>query len=425
MLTVDLDQKVALVTGATGELGRAIALKLAQCGADVAIHYKENATKAEELVQAVHETGRRAVPVQADVGNRDSVMALHDAVVSALGAPDIVVTNAVQQVYPWQTVLEESVEDYESQFRSCVLQNVMMAKAFAPAMIEAGWGRIIGISTECAMQCWARQSAYASGKRGMDGVLRHRSGFLEGILNGIDTEHWNPATEESLPVRFSADDLSGKAVCREHLLEQLGMDAEDPRLVVGMLGRMTAQKGWRLLLGAMPLLIKDGVRVILMGSGNPEYEDQIRRFVERYPQRVAYRPGYDETFARLLYAGSDALAVPSFFEPCGLVQMYAQRFGTVPIGHKTGGLADTIVDPDHPAGRRPTGFLFSPATPTGLAIAIRRAERVFRRSPEEWMALCDNAMRCDFSWHKSAARYVETYQTALDTRRSEARRSRA
>jgi starch synthase len=271
---------------------------------------------------------------------------------------------------------------------------------------------------------YAHEIQEADNGFGMDGVLRHRSGFLHGVLNGIDTDHWDPATEESLPARFSADDHSGKAVCRRHLLEQLGMDAGDPRLVVGMLGRMTAQKGWRLLLGAMPLLIKDGVRVILMGSGNPEYEDKIRRLVGRYPERVAHRPGYDEVFARLLYAGSDALAVPSFFEPCGLVQMYAQRFGTVPIGHHTGGLADTIVDPDQPAGRKPTGFLFSPATPTGLATAIRRAERVFRKSPEDWMALTDNGMRRDFSWERSAQRYVEIYQTALDTRRAEARRSR-
>lgn len=170
-MQIDLSGKVALVTGASGELGRPIARTLAACGADVAIHYFHARDRAEELAQELEGNGRRTCVVQADVGKEDEVLAMRDETVQALGAPDIIVNNAVVQ-YEWKYVLEQEVDAYRSQFESCVLQNVLMAKAFAPAMMEAGWGRIIAISTECAMQNSPNQSAYVSGKRGMDGVLR-------------------------------------------------------------------------------------------------------------------------------------------------------------------------------------------------------------------------------------------------------------
>ena len=171
-IAIDLSGRVALVTGATGQLGRVMARTLALAGADVALHYRGNAGKAAELVAEIEGLGRRAVAAQADVGDLASVMGLRDAVGAALGCPDIVVACAVSQVWPWSSVLEEDVRDYEDQFRSCVLQNVHLAKAFVPAMVERGWGRYIGINTECSMQMQATQSAYVAGKRGMDGVLR-------------------------------------------------------------------------------------------------------------------------------------------------------------------------------------------------------------------------------------------------------------
>lgn len=170
-MQIELTGKIALVTGATGDLGRVMARTLARCGADVAIHYLQNKEKAAELVREINSMGRRAIAVQADVGDLMSVMAMRDAVCYGLGAPDIIVDNAVAQ-YKWTSVLEQAAEDYESQFRSCVLQNVFMAKAFVPLMIEKGAGRFIGISTECALQNNPGQSAYVAGKRGMDGVLR-------------------------------------------------------------------------------------------------------------------------------------------------------------------------------------------------------------------------------------------------------------
>jgi 3-oxoacyl-[acyl-carrier protein] reductase len=171
-LQIDLSGHIAVITGATGQLGRVMARTLASCGADVAVHYHQNASKADELCSEISSMGRRAVAVTGDVGARDGVLALHAAVRGALGDADIVVTNAVAQYSPWQPVLDEALENYEEQFRTCVMQNVLMAKAFAPAMMARGWGRIIGINTECSMQLFQNQSAYASAKRGMDGVLR-------------------------------------------------------------------------------------------------------------------------------------------------------------------------------------------------------------------------------------------------------------
>ena len=171
-MNIDLTGRVAVVTGATGQLGRAMARTLAECGADVAVHYHSQAERAEEMARTFQGMGRKAVAVQADVSDKASVDALRDAVTRGLGKPaDIIVNNAVAQ-YDWKPVLEQAPEDYEGQFRSCVLHNVLMAQAFVPAMVESGWGRVVAINTECAMQCFAGQSAYVSGKRGMDGVLR-------------------------------------------------------------------------------------------------------------------------------------------------------------------------------------------------------------------------------------------------------------
>lgn len=172
MISIDLGGQIALVTGATGELGRVMCRTLADAGADVAIHYHSAEDKANALRDELVQKDVRAAAFRGDVTSRDEVFLLRDAVVERLGAPTIVVTNAVVQIHPWSHVLEEDEADYESQFRSCVLQNVMMAKAFVPAMREAGRGRFIGINTECTMQCWPTQSAYVSGKGGMDRVLR-------------------------------------------------------------------------------------------------------------------------------------------------------------------------------------------------------------------------------------------------------------
>jgi len=171
MLAIDLSNRIAVVTGGAGELGRTMVRTLGRAGADVAVHYRTKRDMADKLVAELRAMCRRAMAVQADVTVLDAVMAMRDAVTRTLGAPDIIVNNAVGQ-YKWLPVLEQGPEDYESQFRSCVLHNVFMAKAFVPAMIAKRWGRVIAINTECTMQCFPTQSAYVAGKRGLNGVMR-------------------------------------------------------------------------------------------------------------------------------------------------------------------------------------------------------------------------------------------------------------
>ncbi len=170
-MQIDLNNKTALITGATGQLGRVMARTLAKCGANVAIHYRSNQNQAIELQDEIHSFGSRATIVQADITNLESIMTMKKTIEEQLGSVDIVVANAVIQ-YQWTSILEQSPEDYESQFESCVMQSVYLAKAFAPSMIEQKWGRFVGINTECVLQNFPTQSAYVAGKRGMDGVYR-------------------------------------------------------------------------------------------------------------------------------------------------------------------------------------------------------------------------------------------------------------
>ncbi|WP_204443555.1 SDR family NAD(P)-dependent oxidoreductase [Merdimmobilis hominis] len=172
MISIDLSGKTALITGATGQLGRVMAKTLAKAGADIILHYHKNEEKANALAEEIRALGVRCFAVSCDVGELNSVFAMRDQIAASFSMPDIIVDNAVVQYVPWTSVLEQNPADYESQFRSCVMQNVNMAKAFLPFMKERGYGRMIGINTECAMQNFPGQSAYVSGKRGMDGVMR-------------------------------------------------------------------------------------------------------------------------------------------------------------------------------------------------------------------------------------------------------------
>ena len=172
MVSINLSGKLAVITGASGELGRVMARTLAAAGADIAVHYHHGEDRAENLVKELRKTNVKANAFSADIGDLPSVLRMKQEILDVMGEPDIVVDAAVVQYHPWASVLEQPTEDYESQFRSCILHNVNMAKAFIPAMKEKKWGRFIGINTECAMQCYRGQSAYAAAKRGMDGVLR-------------------------------------------------------------------------------------------------------------------------------------------------------------------------------------------------------------------------------------------------------------
>jgi len=237
---------------------------------------------------------------------------------------------------------------------------------------------------------------------GLDGTLRHVSWKLRGILNGIDETVWNPSTDPWLPAPFDAGDLSGKLAARTALLEELGLRDGGP--VLAAVSRFAEQKGIDLLLDAADDLVGEGWRLALLGSGDAALEASAMALAARHPGQVAVRLGYDEPLAHRIYAGADAFAIPSRFEPCGLTQMIAMRYGTIPIARATGGLADTI---------RPgvTGFLFADAQPGALHAAAREAKASF--DDDEVLGMRQAGMRASFDWSKSAEAYVQVYRDAV------------
>lgn len=258
---------------------------------------------------------------------------------------------------------------------------------------------------------YAREITTPAHGCGLDGFLRHRARRLLGIVNGIDTHAWNPATDPVLPAHYDAEDLSGKAACRAALARELGIDVAPDELLVGLVSRLTHQKGVDLLAALAPELGALGARVIVLGSGEGDLEDQLRAQSARPGTRLTARLGFDLSLARRIYAGCDALAMPSRFEPCGLNQLYAMRYGTVPIVRAVGGLRDTVSDPE-------TGFCFEDADENGLRWALGRAARVFRENPDGWRSMVRAGMARDSSWAPSAAAYVALYReiaaTAVD-----------
>jgi 3-oxoacyl-[acyl-carrier protein] reductase len=229
-MKIDLSNRIALVTGGSGQLGRVMVRTLVQCGASVVIHFHQNESKAVELHNEIQAIGSKSLIVQADVTGFDSILQMRDKINREMGAPDIIINNAVIQYSPWKQVLEEDIGVYESQFRSCVLHNVFMAKAFAPAMIKKGYGRIIGINTECAMQNFPGQSGYVAGKRGMDGVLRilaKEIGAHQVTVNQV-APGWTITEKDRVKRLFkSSDDSYSKAVP----LRRRGTDQEVANVV--------------------------------------------------------------------------------------------------------------------------------------------------------------------------------------------------
>lgn len=252
---------------------------------------------------------------------------------------------------------------------------------------------------------------------GMDGLLRHRADRLFGILNGIDTEVWNPRTDPLIPGHYHPGDLSGKRDDKRALQEAFGLPERDDKVILGHIGRLVEQKGVDLIIEALPRLIAEpDTQLVVLGSGDPLLENALRGIAEQYPDRVGIHIGYNEPLAHLLEAGSDCFLMPSRFEPCGLNQMYSLRYGTVPIVHKTGGLADTVIDADT---RRivkgdANGFVFEHPTPEGLWWALERALAYHRRPPMWWEKLMLAGMRQDFSWSTSAAKYLDVYAFAQE-----------
>jgi len=254
---------------------------------------------------------------------------------------------------------------------------------------------------------------------GLDRLLRTRGDRFIGILNGLDNEIWDPATDRDLAAPFARGDLAGKAACRADLLRLVGFDPADDGPVVGMIGRLDPQKGFDLLADATPDLLDGGARVVVQGSGHASLADPFRELAEASPGRVAFIERFDRAMARKIYAGADFFAMPSRFEPCGQGQMIALRYGTPPIVHRTGGLADTVID----VTTQPevgTGFVFDQATPDALLEACVRAFALRAAGGAPWDGLVDRGMAVDFGWTTgSAPKYVEAYRRAVAIRREE------
>jgi starch synthase len=239
---------------------------------------------------------------------------------------------------------------------------------------------------------------------GVEGVLRTRAADLSGILNGVDYGHWDPATDAALPARFDARDLGGKAVCKAALQREFGLDARTDAPLIGIVSRLSEQKGLDLALAALPALRAEGVQLAILGSGDAPLERAFADAAAAHPGQVGVHIGYDETLAHRVIAGADLILVPSRFEPCGLTQLYGMRYGTLPLVRRVGGLADTVDDA--------SGFIFEAADASSLIEAARRAVLTLRE-PARWRAMQQTAMARDHSWSAAAARYLALYRSLM------------
>ena len=259
------------------------------------------------------------------------------------------------------------------------------------------------------------------GGMGLGGLLRERSQVLSGILNGIDTSVWNPETDPQIAARFSAKELQFRAANKAALQRRLGLDLSPDALLLGVISRLSWQKGLDLLLENISTILNEGMQLALLGSGDPDLQDRYQAVAKADAGRIAVLIGYDEALAHLIQAGADTIVVPSRFEPCGLTQLCALRYGAVPIVSRVGGLADTVIDVEEAgiAGSATTGLKFSPVTVENLASGLRRANILFH-DKQAWRRLQHNGMSTDVSWRNRASRYAVLYREVVAARRNQA-----
>ena len=261
---------------------------------------------------------------------------------------------------------------------------------------------------------YAREILTGPGGYGLDGVLRLRQDRLAGILNGIDTNSWNPATDPDIARNFDAASLARRADDKAAIQEEAGLE-EDARMpLLGVVSRLVKEKGFDIAAPAVKRWLDRGGQFVLLGTGDPAIEHDFAQFEIRYPRRASVRLRFDARYARRIYAGADALLIPSRYEPCGLAQMIAMRYGCVPVARRTGGLADTIVDAGERGG---TGLMFDEFHAWALWDALERALRVYAQSAK-WAQLQSNGMARDFSWARSALEYAALYERAVAARSS-------
>lgn len=255
---------------------------------------------------------------------------------------------------------------------------------------------------------YAREIQTPEFGEGLDGVLRERSYALQGILNGIDVAGFDPATDKRIAANYTVEDRSGKAVCKAKLQEELGLEVRDDRPLMVMVTRLTRQKGMDLVMYALDRILAGGVQVAVLGTGDRDYEDGLRYFQDKYPGTMAARIEFDPALSQRMYAAADMFLMPSKFEPCGLSQIIAMRYGTLPIVRETGGLKDTVIPYNEFTGEG-TGFSFTNFNGDEMGDAVFRAARLFWDNRDAWNQLVTQAMSQDFSWTRSADKYLDLY----------------
>jgi len=249
---------------------------------------------------------------------------------------------------------------------------------------------------------------------GLDGVLRERAGDLSGILNGVDPKVWSPATDAGIAALYSATSMGGKAACRTALQAEFGLAPQQEAPLFGIVSRLADQKGFNLVLAGLDELLGRGAQLVVLGSGDPALEAELRAAAAAHPAQVAVRFGYDEALAHRIVAGADVIGVPSRFEPCGLTQLYGLRYGTLPLVRRVGGLADSVVDCalENLADGSATGFVFERFDVGDYRAALRRA-CVLHARPDEWRRVQATAMAQNFDWDAAAARYAALYRSVI------------
>jgi len=246
---------------------------------------------------------------------------------------------------------------------------------------------------------------------GLEGLLDHRKEFLGGIINGIDMDQWDPETDPYITQHFTATTLNKKQLNKSALQRRFSLPVNDRVPLFGLIGRLVEQKGIDLILDCLPEMVAMDMQFVLLGSGDKDFEKELQKLARLYPDKIAITIGYDESLAHLIEAGADIFLMPSRFEPCGLNQMYSQRYGTIPIVRKTGGLADTVVDtlPETLAKNTASGIVFNEASSGSLLEAIKRT-LILYSSSDSWKKMQINAMKKDFSWQRSAEQYLALYE---------------
>jgi starch synthase len=262
---------------------------------------------------------------------------------------------------------------------------------------------------------YAREIQGAELGCGLDGLLSAHSAVLSGILNGVDDTVWNPAADASLTRNFSADHMAGKAACKAGLQTECGLEVQRDAPLFTVVSRLTDQKGLHLVAEVVPQIVERGGQLVVLGSGDAALESAFARAAQAHPRQVALRQGYDEALSHRIFGGSDVTLVPSRFEPCGLTQLYALKYGSLPLVRRTGGLADTVIDCtlEEMADERATGFVFERFDAADLTLALRRAFALWAR-PRDWRAVRSRAMAQRFGWDTAAASYLALYRSLVN-----------